>query len=108
MEYGEVCPRFSSHAGLVGLEASHDVLQRRGAQEVLLLQTQLLALHHLAGGGQRSWVRGQQCVRGRGGKQLEVMLTYVVVWVENPCDVFGKVAVQYCLDVVSVIDCSQN
>ena len=36
------------------------------------------------------------------------MLTYVVVWVENPRDVFGKVAVQHRLDVVPMVDCSRD
>ena len=36
------------------------------------------------------------------------MPTYIVIRVEHPSNVFRKVAVQHCLDVVSVVDCSED
>ncbi len=91
-------PGLPSHAGLEGLVASDDVLQSGRAEEVLLLQPQLLPLKHLPKQtvlSVRLWTKGVTY----GG-------AYIVVGVENTSDVLSQVAIQHGLDVVPMIDCS--
>ena len=63
-------------------------LQGRRHQEVLLLETQLLALKHLP------WL-GTGCVW---------WLSYIVVGVQDTGDVLGEIAIKHSLDVVAVVD----
>ena len=100
MELLEGAAGVASHLGLVLLVAADDVLQSGRTEEVLLLETKLLALHHL---------RGEERVRQAS---VQVLLSrvsaHVVIGVEHSCDVLGQVAVQHCLDVVAVVDCTHT
>ena len=78
MEILEGIPGVFLGAKFGGLEASDDVLQGGGHQEVLLLQAQFLALEE------------------------------VVVGVEHSGDVLGIVPVNDSINVVTSIDCSNT
>lgn len=119
MKFFKIWPRFTTHARLECLVPTHNVLKSCRAEEVLLLEAQLLALHHLRINSQSTRLNrpsqlAAQAVVPTSSRNIESQskqtllmhpLTYIVIRVEDTGYILRQVSVQHSLDVVPMVNC---